>query len=999
LFRHIRSKLIAAFAVPLAILVAVAGLEVSSSLRQMTSVDSQAALATASVGPEGLVQALQTEREYAVLSILSSASASLPSPLSGLNPTSAGLDQPATAVVQATNLALAGFRQSVAKAGSQAQATYQNALSALDGLTAARDDWAPAKRGTGQPASYEALFGNTYTGYTTIINTLISATAQVPLNISNPTLRTGVEALSASLQSSEAQWQTLEELFQASWTSGYSQAQAIAAATQAWGAAANWTQQLTSLGTGPYAAAVGALETGAQTATGEKSLVAASLGLDMEIAQNGTVPPLEPVIAAFSWPAPGSLAGSSVTATALGESKIAAVVTNQANALHRSAVEKAALFGALGAIGTFLGLLLVILVSRSVSKPLVRLAERAKELAATTLPATVQAILDAETSGAEPPEVPRITVGTRDETADMARAIDAVKRTAIELATGQAALRRGLAEAFVNLGRRNQNLVTRQLEYISELELKEADPASLEDLFRLDHLATRMRRNAESLLILAGSGPAREWSTPVPAMDLARAASAEVEDYRRLRLHHFDSAMVSGEATTDLVHILAEMIENALSYSPPDTPVDIYGRVVEGAYVIAVVDSGIGMTAEDIATANLRLKGEGATGEVPGRYLGHFVAGHLAARHGISISLQPARSGGLVARIKIPAALTEQPVPDLSSAAELLPSPTQQVPPRGSTSKGALANFSAGPPSRQSSWASYDDGISDGTGAFEATVAEATVAEATVAEATVAEATVAEATVAEATVAAHAALHHAGPATTGPSRTEAVPGRLQPRHAIAATIDTTPGTRSISGPLRSDALRAADTIGTPPTGSQSASAATAWAVAASAAAAAAALRELSGASRRESNERPVPNEDHKYAEHGTPGPAWHEDPASLPPINLGQHGRGGASAWNPPTSLVIAPSAASPSGEPVKADVDHNPITASHARTTAEGLRKLTRRVPGAALPHEDGALRRPTSTSTTSHPLGLPGALSKYLSATAIDGQHIKRSTTNDEH
>ncbi len=253
----------------------------------------------------------------------------------------------------------------------------------------------------------------------------------------------------------------------------------------------------------------------------------------------------------------------------------------------------------------------------------------------------------------------------------MARALEAVNKTAVELATGQAALRRNLSDAFVNLGRRNQNLVTRQLEYISEIELKEADPESLEELFRLDHLATRMRRNAESLLILAGSGPARQWSAAVPAMDVARAASAEVEDYKRLRLHHFDPAMMTGAVTTDLVHIMAELVENALTFSPPGSPVDVYGRFLEGGYVIVIVDSGIGMSAEDLDLANHRLGGEGSESEVPGRYLGHFVAGRLAARHGIAISLQSSHSGGLVARVKIPASLIEEPVPDLSAVAEV----------------------------------------------------------------------------------------------------------------------------------------------------------------------------------------------------------------------------------------------------------------------------------------------------------------------------------------
>jgi hypothetical protein len=183
--------------------------------------------------------------------------------------------------------------------------------------------------------------------------------------------------------------------------------------------------------------------------------------------------------------------------------------------LHRDALIQLVLFGLVLVIGAAALFVLVTRVSASVSTPLIELARQAEELAEVALPATVRSILDAKDDG-ETPKLPSIDVDGKGEVAEMARAIEAVGKTAVELAAGQAALRRNLAEAFVNLGRRNQNLVTRQLEYISEIELKEADPESLEELFRLDHLATRMRRNAESLLILAGSGPARQWSAAVP---------------------------------------------------------------------------------------------------------------------------------------------------------------------------------------------------------------------------------------------------------------------------------------------------------------------------------------------------------------------------------------------------------------------------------------------------------------------------------------------------
>ena len=630
MFRHIRSKLIAAFAVPLAILVAVAGLESVSALGQVNSVDQQTALASASVGPGGVVQALQREREFGELSIFAAAHKPAAA-LVGLSPSAGGFNQAPADILEQTDAALSSFRTTVDHAGSQAEQIYTGAFGALAALPTARAYWAKAATDvTTKTTKYRritrALATETYQSYTKMINALVDATAQVPLLISDTTLRTGVEALYTGLQKTESDWQVVEDLVVASWETGSAQAAQFATANEDWGADLSWAQRLGSLGTGEF-----------QTAIGNLSLdqVGSALAFDIGIIQTGVVPLLTNVLDAFTAPAGNTASTVNVTFTQLGENQIAAIVNDRANTLHNNAVIEAIEFAVLGALGTILGFLLIALVSRSVSKPLIDLANQAHNLATETLPATVKAILEAASSGAEPPKPPKVVVNSRDEVSEMARALEAVNKTAVELATGQAALRRNLSDAFVNLGRRNQNLVTRQLEYISEIELKEADPESLEELFRLDHLATRMRRNAESLLILAGSGPARQWSAAVPAMDVARAASAEVEDYKRLRLHHFDPAMMTGAVTTDLVHIMAELVENALTFSPPGSPVDVYGRFLEGGYVIVIVDSGIGMSAEDLDLANHRLGGEGSESEVPGRYLGHFVAGRLAARHGI----------------------------------------------------------------------------------------------------------------------------------------------------------------------------------------------------------------------------------------------------------------------------------------------------------------------------------------------------------------------------
>ncbi len=501
MFRHIRSKLIAAFAVPLAILVAVAGLESVSALGQVNSVDHQTALASASVGPGGVVQALQREREFAELSIVAAAHKPA-SALIGLSPSAGGFNQTPSAILDQTDVALSSFRSTVDHAGSQAEQIYTGAFSALASLPTARDYWAPAAADvtakTTNIVDYESLATKTYQSYTAMINALVDATAQVPLLINDTTLRTGVEALYTSLQKTESDWQVVEDLIIASWESGSAQTAQFAATNEDWGADLSWSQRLISLGTGTYGAAIGNLD---------QDQVGSALAFDIGLIQTGAIPPLTNVLDAFTAPAGNTAATVNVTFTQLGENQIAAIVNDRANTLHNNAVIAAIEFAVLGALGTILGFLLIALVSRSVSKPLIDLANQADKLATETLPATVKAILEAANSGAEPPKPPKVVVNSRDEVSEMARALDAVNKTAVELATGQAALRRNLADAFVNLGRRNQNLVTRQLEYISEIELKEADPESLEELFRLDHLATRMRRNAESLLILAGSGP------------------------------------------------------------------------------------------------------------------------------------------------------------------------------------------------------------------------------------------------------------------------------------------------------------------------------------------------------------------------------------------------------------------------------------------------------------------------------------------------------------
>jgi signal transduction histidine kinase len=227
------------------------------------------------------------------------------------------------------------------------------------------------------------------------------------------------------------------------------------------------------------------------------------------------------------------------------------------------------------------------------------------------------------------------------------------------LALEQAVLRRNIADSFVTMGRRNQHLLDRQLDFITRLEAGEADPDALANLYRLDHLATRMRRNAESLLVLAGVEPPRQWSTPVNVAAVVRAALGEVEDYQRVALREVEPATVKGSVAADLAHLLAELIENALTFSSPPTQVEVVGRRhPRDGYTLAIMDTGIGMSPDALDVANRRLAGAESFTVAPSKYLGHYVAGNLAARHGINVRLlsTPGRRG-TTATVELPASV------------------------------------------------------------------------------------------------------------------------------------------------------------------------------------------------------------------------------------------------------------------------------------------------------------------------------------------------------
>lgn len=307
-------------------------------------------------------------------------------------------------------------------------------------------------------------------------------------------------------------------------------------------------------------------------------------------------------------------------------------------------------------ITVLLGAVLIsVLIGRSMARSIRLLRSQALRIAQIELPEAL-ARLRSVSGGVPNIEVSPAVVRSLDEIGELAEAFVAVHRSAVGVAVEQATMRRNVNAMFVNLARRSQVLVERQLELLDDLEREESDPDQLENLFKLDHLAARMRRNDESLLVLAGTESTRRWNRPIGLSAVLLAASAEIEQYQRIRHEAVAELHVVGHAVGELVHLLAELLENATAFSRPDTFVQVMARADGTGAVIEVADQGLGMSPAALAEANEVLATPPAADVATVERMGLFVVSHLAARHGIEVRLHGG-VGGLVARVRLPGAL------------------------------------------------------------------------------------------------------------------------------------------------------------------------------------------------------------------------------------------------------------------------------------------------------------------------------------------------------
>ncbi|GAA0491225.1 histidine kinase [Paractinoplanes deccanensis] len=363
-------------------------------------------------------------------------------------------------------------------------------------------------------------------------------------------------------------------------------------------------------------------------------------------------------------------------------------LTERARPVAQTILVRLGLAGILGLAALVVSVLLSIKVGRSIVGRLRRLHGEAREMATERLPMVVRRLQRGENVDVDV-ETPPLEYG-RDEIGQLGQAFNEVQRTAVQSAVEEAGVRRGLNEVFLNIARRSQTLLHRQLALLDRMERRETEPQELEDLYRVDHLATRMRRHAEDLVILAGAAPGRGWRNPVPVIDVIRGAISEVEDYKRVDIRSVESASVLGRAVGDVIHLLAELLENAASFSPPHTRVQVSGQVLPNGYAVEIEDRGLGMTQEAIDEANRRLVEPPDFDPADSARLGLFVVAQLANRHGIRVSLRPSAFAGVTAIVLVPGELV---APGAGPAA---------LPSGGATKERPLVGSGTDDPSRHS---------------------------------------------------------------------------------------------------------------------------------------------------------------------------------------------------------------------------------------------------------------------------------------------------------
>ncbi|MFG2063302.1 ATP-binding protein [Micromonospora sp. NPDC048871] len=413
---------------------------------------------------------------------------------------------------------------------------------------------------------------------------------------------------------------------------------------------------------------------------------------------------LDPVTAASRIPLEAlyPTTSSLITLGQFVEKKLVTDVTAAVRAERQSALIAAYWVTALVLLIMLVVVLLALVIGRSVARPLTRLT-RSADRVARVAESELLRVADDESDQPQSIRLDRVEIRGQDEIGDLARAFERVQSTAAQLVERQVAGRRNVAQMFGHVGRRTQNLVGRQIALIDRLEQQETDPGRLENLYRLDHISSRLRRNAGNLVVLSGAAGDVVHAAPVPLADVVRLALGEIEDYTRVDVQAPIDVAAAPAVVGDLVLALAELMENATVFSPPHTRVVVSGDLTDEGARLTVVDHGIGMTAARLAEENARLTRRERLDLVPTEVLGLFVVGRLARRHGWTVALSTTLSGGVTATLSIPRAdlvlgTIEPPRATPITVRPALPGRPQPMPVGPARPGEALAPVGAGGP-------------------------------------------------------------------------------------------------------------------------------------------------------------------------------------------------------------------------------------------------------------------------------------------------------------
>ena len=640
---RVRSRLFLLVVIPTVTAVAAGGIFIASSVGSAVVHQRVLNLANLSGKTTGLVQALQVEREDTVRYIVLGSS----NGGRGATAKSAIPSGPELGLLQHDYAITTGWADQVkALAGgidgsysTLAQQDAQAAVTAIGNLPAIR----AAATGTQLPALI------VIDEYATAINALLSVESQIAVGSSDSTLAGAVRVLglvSGMKEQASQQQALLTSALRGDLISLGSFGPAQQAAIT--DAQAQQQGDLNEFGTAATAAQHQLFNSVLSTSTVAQAEAQEQQAISLASSQSPIA--TDPTI---------SVASSSLSYVVNGmrsvEQNFSGAVISRAGSLHSGAITSAVIFSLAVALLLGIALAATILVGRSMVGPLRRLRNGAFEVAGTRLPDMVRQMSETEGGGAAP-EVQPIDVDSTDEIGEVARAFDQVHQEAVRLAANEAALRGNVNAMFVNLSRRSQGLVERQIRLITRLEQGEQDSKRLASLFQMDHLATRMRRNSENLLVLAGQELSRRWSRPVALVDVLRAAASEIEQYERVQLNVQPGISVGRDTVSDLVHLTAELVENATSFSAAETPVMLTAYLQgNGWTLIEVIDQGVGMTGQQIADTNWRLANPPVMDVAVSRRMGLFVVARLAARRGIRVRLCPVSSGGLIAQVWLPA--------------------------------------------------------------------------------------------------------------------------------------------------------------------------------------------------------------------------------------------------------------------------------------------------------------------------------------------------------